>query len=1096
MKIKLMPKLKRWYKNAMVRNKKKKLIHVLIFMAVLASCFSFIYHTNQKVQAATQGNGVSIKITLYSNPQQTINQNTTVTAIVKFPEPNSTGFPKSYNLSYIGNNTFSGGIFYDSTCAKITCSYNTYEISAKGAFTGNSTYNLNAYPKTLQSTVFNNLSPLLVQSSAQSASEGTLNGTLKYGNKTTAGINANLFKNQQAFDDYCGNFRNLGGNLLYSDQTDSSGKFSITNIAPGTYFFFSDYIDIVGGNAYGVGGNITIAAGSQNLPSNLSNMTTAQLKKIFNSNGSNVKISKCTYPSISGVSPNSGPTAGGTSVVISGSGFTGTSGSGGVTFGGVPAESYIVNSGSKITAVTPANKTPGPVTVVVTSNGVSTYNPETAIDSSQQFTYVAPGTAEVEPASCESTGGAMAYITCGIINAITGAEASLENIIISLLKTPSLSLSDGSKYCSNNSGGTSQQKANSCIFQVWSNFRIYGDIFLVIALLVAVIVEAMGGGLISNYTIKKMLPRIIVAVILINLSIYIVAILEDIFNVLGAGIYDLISAPFSASNDWNFKLNSSGSGDFLGLFLGGLFAGGLALLFASFSAGKAATHATAALIGDAIGFILLFVVIPILILIIGVLSIVIFRQAILILLLMSSPVAFALYCLPNTEQYFKKWWDLLIKTLAVYPIVVTIFCMTQVMAIIFSGNTVGDPFLSKIMTIIAVVAPLALVPFAFKISGGVVGGFSKAAIAMGSRINSMTKGNPLDPNSSGNKSKAKFKNAREQVGLTRGAAFAFGRGMVRGRGGLSNRAQSGAIAVGSRQAAVTQQYGESILEKNPTYIKYKENSDFLEALINKKGLEQNIKDDEAIVNNPTSTPAEKAAAQSRIANNRAALSAASSIHINQGVKAVATLQAVKNIYGIKAGQAGHNQIMEYAAIAAGATLVKDSAGNAIGFEGPNAGVAKQILTSYKVSLKGQRDDLADLGSTSYNPVAAYKKLDWEKINHQRTETLVGLEEPMLKSANAKLSTSASPSERQAVETSYQDLVRHLEELRFMAERGYTNPVLADAARKQYIALKAEVDKNPGSEFSAWAKARDPITGRTNYKTFAAQARRPEMPGHK
>src|SRR5439155_11708467 len=70
-------------------------------------------------------------------------------------------------------------------------------------------------------------------------------------------------------------------------------------------------------------------------------------------------------PSISGFSPTSGPP--GTSVSITGSGFTNASA---VTFGGMPATSFTVNSDSQITATVPAGASTGPIGV--TAPGGST----------------------------------------------------------------------------------------------------------------------------------------------------------------------------------------------------------------------------------------------------------------------------------------------------------------------------------------------------------------------------------------------------------------------------------------------------------------------------------------------------------------------------------------------------------------------------------------------------------------------------------------------------------------------------------------------------------------------------------------------------
>ena len=68
-------------------------------------------------------------------------------------------------------------------------------------------------------------------------------------------------------------------------------------------------------------------------------------------------------PTVSSVSPASGPTLGGTSVVITGADFTGATA---VTFGGTPATGFAVVSDTSITATTPAHST-GAVNVTVTN---------------------------------------------------------------------------------------------------------------------------------------------------------------------------------------------------------------------------------------------------------------------------------------------------------------------------------------------------------------------------------------------------------------------------------------------------------------------------------------------------------------------------------------------------------------------------------------------------------------------------------------------------------------------------------------------------------------------------------------------------------
>src|SRR5580704_7990715 len=85
---------------------------------------------------------------------------------------------------------------------------------------------------------------------------------------------------------------------------------------------------------------------------------------------------------VTSVAPSSGPTAGGTSVTITGSGFTGATG---VSFGTTAATSFTVVSDAQVTATAPA----GTGTVDVT---VTTPEGTSATGAPDQFTYLAPST--------------------------------------------------------------------------------------------------------------------------------------------------------------------------------------------------------------------------------------------------------------------------------------------------------------------------------------------------------------------------------------------------------------------------------------------------------------------------------------------------------------------------------------------------------------------------------------------------------------------------------------------------------------------------------------------------------------------------------
>ena len=118
-------------------------------------------------------------------------------------------------------------------------------------------------------------------------------------------------------------------------------------------------------------------------------------------------------PTVTSLSPTSGPMGAGTSVVINGTGFTGTTGVAGVKFGANDAVSYTVNSSTKITAIAPASTIVGPIDVTVTNAGVTS-----AASSADQYTYLAPplnnpppSVTAVSPNSGSMSGGTSVTIT-------------------------------------------------------------------------------------------------------------------------------------------------------------------------------------------------------------------------------------------------------------------------------------------------------------------------------------------------------------------------------------------------------------------------------------------------------------------------------------------------------------------------------------------------------------------------------------------------------------------------------------------------------------------------------------------------------------
>ncbi|WP_216361192.1 putative Ig domain-containing protein [Caulobacter mirabilis] len=110
-------------------------------------------------------------------------------------------------------------------------------------------------------------------------------------------------------------------------------------------------------------------------------------------------------PTVSSITPTSGPTAGGTTVVITGTGFSAAPGTGAVKFGASNA-SYTINSNTQITATSPANMA-GTYDITVTTPGGTS-----ATSAQDEFTYVpTPTVTAVSPTAGSTAGGTTVVIT-------------------------------------------------------------------------------------------------------------------------------------------------------------------------------------------------------------------------------------------------------------------------------------------------------------------------------------------------------------------------------------------------------------------------------------------------------------------------------------------------------------------------------------------------------------------------------------------------------------------------------------------------------------------------------------------------------------
>jgi Bacterial Ig-like domain (group 3)/IPT/TIG domain len=144
-----------------------------------------------------------------------------------------------------------------------------------------------------------------------------------------------------------------------------------------------------------------------------------------------------TYaPTVSGLNPNTGPAAGGTSVVIAGTGFSGATA---VDFGSTAATSFTVNSDTQITATSPSSAGVVDVRVTTAVGGTS------ATSSADQFTFLdGTTTTLIDNGPNPSTYGDVVSFTATVSggSAINGETVFIEDATNSFVVVASPSLSN------------------------------------------------------------------------------------------------------------------------------------------------------------------------------------------------------------------------------------------------------------------------------------------------------------------------------------------------------------------------------------------------------------------------------------------------------------------------------------------------------------------------------------------------------------------------------------------------------------------------------------------------------------------------------
>lgn len=254
-------------------------------------------------------------------------------------------------------------------------------------------------------------------------------------------------------------------------------------------------------------------------------------------------------------------------------------------------------------------------------------------------------------------------------------------------------------------------------YTAWQSFLTIGNIFFVIAFIVIIYSQITGYG-VSNYGVKRMLPRLIICAIMINLSFILCQVAVDISNILGYSIKNFLAAAPAIDASATSSLEG---GRWSAMAITVLAGTGIAAGLSMGIFGLLGILVAAVISLGMIFFILML------------------RQVFIILLVVIAPIAFAAYLLPNTEQYFTKWRKTLTTLLMVFPIIGIVYGASSLASGIITSvyNDNGPDRTNQLGQIIGagvLVIPLFAVPVLLKQSLDAVGKIGDRVNAIGSRM--------------------------------------------------------------------------------------------------------------------------------------------------------------------------------------------------------------------------------------------------------------------------------------------------------------------------------------------------------------------------
>ena len=293
--------------------------------------------------------------------------------------------------------------------------------------------------------------------------------------------------------------------------------------------------------------------------------------------------------------------------------------------------------------------------------------------------------------------GGLSWAFCGILLGVSNGIEAIERQIYSELRIDRVDYQGKNCDTALASGACNYRK-------VWSNMRNLMTLAVVGTAILMVIATALDVGWFSNYTVKKYLARLIAGVVLMTMSWAIGDFIISLAGQLGGFVGSAITAPFAGGDvpaaniglESIFSKSPVGSGVAAGT---GIVAGGVIWLAAGISVVPILLTAFLGLLAILAGFMFL-----------------IFRQAVIIALLVFAPVGVALWFLPGSDKMWRLYYRTFLSLVFIYPIIVGVIAFGRVFIWVLLQSEEGPERSPLLVTVafLVYVGMFMAIPILFK----------------------------------------------------------------------------------------------------------------------------------------------------------------------------------------------------------------------------------------------------------------------------------------------------------------------------------------------------------------------------------------------